>query len=169
MLVVDSPRTRRASTSCSRGVSDSANGGRLAPLLMRRRAAWADSEAVLPAYIIGMVLAGTVGKDHALIRRLQETNSPDIAMSCPPTEGPLLGGVKPRHLPPGRALLCTRRGSRLIQTAWSEPTAVPVRLITLPSAKVTVTIMGLLKSTSPACETSSSAKLLRKLGAGASV
>jgi glutathione-regulated potassium-efflux system ancillary protein KefC len=34
-------------------------------------AAWADSEAVLPAYITGMVLAGTVGKDHALIRRLR--------------------------------------------------------------------------------------------------
>src|SRR4029453_10744131 len=34
-------------------------------------AAWADSEAVLPAYLVGMVLAGTVGKDHALIRRLR--------------------------------------------------------------------------------------------------
>jgi glutathione-regulated potassium-efflux system ancillary protein KefC len=34
-------------------------------------ATWADSEAVLPAYLIGMVLAGTVGKDHALIRRLR--------------------------------------------------------------------------------------------------
>jgi glutathione-regulated potassium-efflux system ancillary protein KefC len=34
-------------------------------------AAWAESEAVLPAYIIGMVLAGTVGKDHALVRRLR--------------------------------------------------------------------------------------------------
>lgn len=34
-------------------------------------AAWAQSEPVLPAYIIGMVLAGTVGKDHALIRRLR--------------------------------------------------------------------------------------------------
>jgi len=34
-------------------------------------AAWAGSEAVLPAYIIGMMLAGTVGKDHALIRRLR--------------------------------------------------------------------------------------------------
>src|SRR3984885_596282 len=32
---------------------------------------WAGSEAVLPAYIIGMVLAGTVGKDHVLIRRLR--------------------------------------------------------------------------------------------------
>lgn len=34
-------------------------------------AAWADSEAVLPAYLIGMILAGTVGKDHILIRRLR--------------------------------------------------------------------------------------------------
>ena len=34
-------------------------------------AAWADSEAVLPAYLMGMVLAGTVGKDHALLRRLR--------------------------------------------------------------------------------------------------
>ena len=34
-------------------------------------AAWSGSEAVLPAYIIGMVLAGTVGKDHVLIRRLR--------------------------------------------------------------------------------------------------
>jgi len=34
-------------------------------------ALWAGSEAVLPAYMIGMVLAGTVGKDHALIRRLR--------------------------------------------------------------------------------------------------
>src|SRR6266478_4105247 len=34
-------------------------------------AGWADSEAVLPAYLIGMVLAGTVGRDHALIRRLR--------------------------------------------------------------------------------------------------
>jgi glutathione-regulated potassium-efflux system ancillary protein KefC len=34
-------------------------------------AVWAGSEAVLPAYIIGMVLAGTVGTDHILVRRLR--------------------------------------------------------------------------------------------------
>jgi Kef-type K+ transport system membrane component KefB len=34
-------------------------------------AEWAGSEAVLPAYIIGMVLAGTVGNDHFLVRRLR--------------------------------------------------------------------------------------------------
>lgn len=40
-------------------------------LAMGALATWADSEAVLPAYLIGMVLAGTVGKDHALVRRLR--------------------------------------------------------------------------------------------------
>jgi glutathione-regulated potassium-efflux system ancillary protein KefC len=34
-------------------------------------ATWADSEPVLPAYLIGMILAGSVGKDHILIRRLR--------------------------------------------------------------------------------------------------
>jgi len=34
-------------------------------------AVWAGSEAVLPAYLVGMMLAGTVGKDHGLIRRLR--------------------------------------------------------------------------------------------------
>ena len=40
-------------------------------LAMGALAGWADSEAVLPAYIIGMVLAGTVGKDNVLIRRVR--------------------------------------------------------------------------------------------------
>jgi len=34
-------------------------------------ALWAGSEPVLPAYVVGMILAGTVGKDHALVRRLR--------------------------------------------------------------------------------------------------
>lgn len=34
-------------------------------------AGWADSEAVLPAYVVGMVLAGTVGRNHVLVRRLR--------------------------------------------------------------------------------------------------
>jgi Kef-type K+ transport system membrane component KefB len=34
-------------------------------------ALWAQSEPVLPAYVIGMVLARTVGRDHMLIRRLR--------------------------------------------------------------------------------------------------
>jgi Kef-type K+ transport system membrane component KefB len=43
----------------------------LALLGLGALAGWADSEAVLPAYVIGMMLAGTVGRDHALIRRLR--------------------------------------------------------------------------------------------------
>lgn len=43
----------------------------LALFAMGGLAVWAGSEAVLPAYIVGMVLAGTVGKNHILIRRLR--------------------------------------------------------------------------------------------------
>ncbi|MBE7560113.1 cation:proton antiporter [bacterium] len=38
---------------------------------MAALATWSGSEAVLPAYLIGMVLAGSVGKDHVLVRRLR--------------------------------------------------------------------------------------------------
>lgn len=34
-------------------------------------ALWADSEPVLPAYILGMILASTVGNDNLLVRRLR--------------------------------------------------------------------------------------------------
>jgi glutathione-regulated potassium-efflux system ancillary protein KefC len=34
-------------------------------------AMWIVGLAVLPAYLIGMILAGSVGKDHILIRRLR--------------------------------------------------------------------------------------------------
>ncbi|MBI1755735.1 MAG: cation:proton antiporter [Fimbriimonas ginsengisoli] len=34
-------------------------------------AVWSGSEAVLPAYLVGMMLAGTVGTDHQLVRRLR--------------------------------------------------------------------------------------------------
>jgi glutathione-regulated potassium-efflux system ancillary protein KefC len=34
-------------------------------------ASWAGAEAILPAYILGVALAGSVGRNHALIRRLR--------------------------------------------------------------------------------------------------
>jgi Kef-type K+ transport system membrane component KefB len=34
-------------------------------------AAWADSEPVLPAYLVGMALAGAMGRDRALVRRVR--------------------------------------------------------------------------------------------------
>ena len=54
--------------------------------------------------------------------RLQESNTPDLALSCPPSEGPLLGNVRPRQFPPGRGMLLTRRQHLVLQTGYvTEP------------------------------------------------
>ncbi len=58
----------------------------------------------------------------AVVRRLQESNTPDLALSCPPNEMPLLNGMRPRQFPPGRGLLVTRRSATQLQTGWLEPT-----------------------------------------------
>lgn len=42
-------------------------------------------------------------------------------MSCPPSEGYLFDGIKPRNLQPGRARYIARRKARLMQTAVLEP------------------------------------------------
>ncbi|MBT0774254.1 type VII secretion protein EccCa [Kineosporia sp. J2-2] len=57
------------------------------------------------------------GLSDPLMRRLMETNTPTVMLSTPPSEGAFIGNVKPRVLPPGRALHITRRGSVQIQTA----------------------------------------------------
>jgi len=59
----------------------------------------------------------------AVVRRMHESNTPDLALSCPPNEMPLLNGMRPRQLPPGRGLLVTRRGATLLQTGWAVPIA----------------------------------------------
>jgi S-DNA-T family DNA segregation ATPase FtsK/SpoIIIE len=57
-----------------------------------------------------------------LLARLRELSTPGIVMSGSPEEGPLLGGVKPAPLPPGRGVLVGRRaGQQLVQLAWSPP------------------------------------------------
>ncbi|MEV5539903.1 type VII secretion protein EccCa [Saccharopolyspora shandongensis] len=57
----------------------------------------------------------------SVVRRMQESNTPDLALSCPPTEMPLLNGMRPQQLPAGRAHLVTRRNATLMQTGWLEP------------------------------------------------
>ncbi|MGH3374440.1 MAG: type VII secretion protein EccCa [Actinoallomurus sp.] len=52
-----------------------------------------------------------------LLRRLQEVNTPAVVLSCPPSEGPVFGNVKPKRLAAGRALHITRRRTVQIQTA----------------------------------------------------
>ncbi len=58
-----------------------------------------------------------------VIRRLQESNTPELAFSMPPTEMPLLNGVRGRQLPPGRAQLVTRRDATGLQVGWTEETS----------------------------------------------
>jgi S-DNA-T family DNA segregation ATPase FtsK/SpoIIIE len=60
------------------------------------------------------------GLSEPLLRRLQEVNTPVALLSCPPSEGRLFNDVKPRTLPPGRALYLTRRGTLQVQTALTD-------------------------------------------------
>jgi DNA segregation ATPase FtsK/SpoIIIE, S-DNA-T family len=57
------------------------------------------------------------GMGDPLLRRLAEVNTPALLLSCPPSEGHILGDVKPRQLPPGRAQHITRRRTVQVQTA----------------------------------------------------
>ncbi|MFI1727857.1 type VII secretion protein EccCa [Streptomyces acidicola] len=56
------------------------------------------------------------GLGESLLRRLQEVNTPVLLLSCPPSEGYVLGNVKGQNLPPGRATRITRRKVVRIQT-----------------------------------------------------
>ncbi|MFI9328933.1 type VII secretion protein EccCa [Kitasatospora sp. NPDC052868] len=61
------------------------------------------------------------GASDALMRKLEEVNTPAVLLSCPPSEGYLFGNVKPRNLPPGRGLYITRRRTVQVQTAIATP------------------------------------------------
>jgi len=70
--------------------------------------------------IVARAAAGSARMSmDALLRRMWESNTPDIALSCPPQEGMLLGNVRPRVFPPGRAMLLTRRQHQILQTAFA--------------------------------------------------
>jgi DNA segregation ATPase FtsK/SpoIIIE, S-DNA-T family len=57
------------------------------------------------------------------LSRLRDVGSPGLLLSGNKDEGPLLGGLKPEPLPPGRGRLVTRRHApRLVQLAWLPPT-----------------------------------------------
>ncbi|WP_280887038.1 type VII secretion protein EccCa [Streptomyces sp. LBL] len=60
------------------------------------------------------------GLGETVMRRLQEVNTPVLLLSCPPSEGYVLGSLKGRNLPPGRGTRVTRRKSTEIQTAVLE-------------------------------------------------
>ncbi|MER5936925.1 type VII secretion protein EccCa [Streptomyces sp. NPDC001928] len=57
------------------------------------------------------------GLNELFLRRLQEVNTPALLLSCPPTEGYLMGNVKGRTMVPGRATHVIRRTATQVQTA----------------------------------------------------
>ncbi len=60
------------------------------------------------------------GLGEPMLRRMQEVNTPTLLLSCPPSEGFILGSVKGRNLPPGRGTRVTRRKQIQVQTAVLE-------------------------------------------------
>ncbi len=56
------------------------------------------------------------------MQRVKELGAQGIVLSGDPGEGELLGGVRPRALPPGRGVFVSRRtAGRLVQTGWLPP------------------------------------------------
>ncbi|WP_105969959.1 type VII secretion protein EccCb [Streptomyces geranii] len=55
------------------------------------------------------------------VTRLRELGAQGLLLSGDPTEGFLLGSVKPSHQPPGRGTLVTRKSTQGVQLAYSEP------------------------------------------------
>jgi DNA segregation ATPase FtsK/SpoIIIE, S-DNA-T family len=53
------------------------------------------------------------------LARLRDIGSPGIMLSGDRGEGPLLGGLRPENLPPGRGRLLARgEPPRMVQLAW---------------------------------------------------
>ncbi|WP_017591955.1 type VII secretion protein EccC [Nocardiopsis potens] len=61
------------------------------------------------------------------LRMLIDANTPSIVLSCPPSEGVLFGSLRPRTLPPGRALRLDRRDPVQIQLALAPETEEAAR------------------------------------------
>ncbi|GAA2175287.1 type VII secretion protein EccC [Agrococcus versicolor] len=59
----------------------------------------------------------------AVIRRLHESNTPELTLSLPASEPLTFTPGRGRPLPAGRASLLTRRGGAALQIGWTEPPA----------------------------------------------
>ncbi|TPW77913.1 type VII secretion protein EccCa [Schumannella soli] len=57
----------------------------------------------------------------AVIRRLHESNTPELTLSLPASEPLTFTPGRGKPLPPGRAALLTRRGGVGLQIGWTEP------------------------------------------------
>lgn len=64
--------------------------------------------------------AGRAGYE-AFIQRIKELGAQGVILSGDPTEGDLLGGVRPRQMPPGRGVFVSRRrGKPLVQVGLAQ-------------------------------------------------
>ncbi|WP_017558258.1 type VII secretion protein EccC [Nocardiopsis baichengensis] len=61
------------------------------------------------------------------LRMLIDANTPSIVLSCPPSEGVLFGSLRPRTLPPGRALRLDRRDPVQVHLALDPETEEAAR------------------------------------------
>ncbi|MFF7705623.1 type VII secretion protein EccCa [Streptomyces lydicus] len=101
-------------------VASGSMGGPLAPLLpLLPQGAEIGLHLVLTRSSSG---ASRAMMSDPVLRRLWELGTPSLLMSSSKEEGPFLGDVKPRLLPPGRAQLVTRRHAPiLVQTGLVSP------------------------------------------------
>ncbi|GHF74669.1 type VII secretion protein EccC [Streptomyces mashuensis] len=61
---------------------------------------------------------------EAFMQRLKELGAQGLILAGDPAEGDLLGGVRPRPMPPGRGFFVSRkRGTPLVQVGWVPPEA----------------------------------------------
>lgn len=92
-----------------------AAGSPLAPLLP-----WVGQSRDVRLHIV--LARGSGGAARALfepvVQSLLEVGTPTVLLSMDPAHGPLIGGVRPRRLPPGRGTLVARSApARLVQVA----------------------------------------------------
>ncbi|TRV73437.1 type VII secretion protein EccCa [Streptomyces sp. 130] len=70
-----------------------------------------------------VVARGCAGASRAMyepfLQRIKELGAQGVVLSGDPAEGDLVGSVRARPMPPGRACMVTRRGGKsLVQTGW---------------------------------------------------
>ncbi|MFD9318434.1 type VII secretion protein EccCa [Streptomyces sp. NPDC060053] len=89
------------------------------PLLTHLALGW---EVGLHLVIARSAAGAGRGLGESLLRRLQEVNTPVLLLSCPPSEGYVLGNIKGQNLPPGRARRIARRKAVRMQTGLVDRT-----------------------------------------------
>ncbi len=68
--------------------------------------------------------SGGFGRVHdGLLTALRDLAQPALVLSGDPSEGPVLGNLRPGPAPAGRGRLLTRDGVESLQVAWSAPVA----------------------------------------------